>query len=311
MGLANLLSMSYVTQNWSFDPVAILMIITVVAHEIGLARLAQRSRAASQRRRRLRSLAFYGGLGALALAIMSPLDYWSGSYFFVHMIDHLLLAFFAPILIVVGAPWVPLQFCLPVAGRRALGRFLYLSNAAAGLRALGRALRSPLFAVGFFNVVMVLWHVPSVYDFSETHQLVHIWLMHTSYVVAGILFWLQILPSHPMRPSQGPIWQAGAILVTNVVMTIMAMSMSILTSSSWYTVYAHVPGVTMSPFTDQQIGAAILWVCGDFWALPMLYVVIRRAIETDGSVGDLVDRVFRSRHEDLEITAVHRSRRGA
>ncbi len=303
--------MSYVTQNWSFDPVAIVMILTVLAHEIGLVRLSRRSRHSSQRRRRLRSLAFYAGLATLALAIMSPLDYWSGSYFFVHMIDHLLLAFLAPILIVLGAPWVPLEFCLPVRARRALGRFLFLAPSAAGLRALGRGLRSPLFAVGFFNVVMVFWHVPRAYDYSETHQLVHVWLMHTSFVVAGVLFWLQIIPSHPMRPARGPVWQAGAILVTNVVMTIMAMSMSILTSSSWYTVYAHVSGVTMTPFTDQQIGAAILWVCGDFWALPMLFVVIRRAIETDGSVSDLVDRVFRSRHEDLEITAVHRSRRGA
>ena len=303
--------MSYVTQNWSFDPVAIVMIITIVAHEIGLARLSQRSRPASQRKRRLRSLSFYGGLVVLALAIMSPLDYWSGSYFFVHMIDHLLLAFFAPILIVVGAPWVPLQFCLPVRARRALGKFLFLSGSTAGLRALGRGLRSPLFAVAFFNFVMVFWHLPSAYDYSETHQLVHVWLMHTSFVVAGVLFWLQILPSHPMRPAKGPVWQAGAILVTNVIMTIMAMSMSILTNSSWYSVYAHVPGVTMSPFTDQQIGAAILWVCGDFWALPMLYVVIRRALETDGSMSGIVDRVFRARHEDLEITAVHRSRRGA
>jgi putative membrane protein len=303
--------MSYVTQNWSFDPVAIVMILTVVAHEVGLARLSRRSRSSSQRQRRLRSLAFYAGLVILALAIMSPLDYWSSDYFFVHMIDHLLLAFFAPILIVLGAPWVPLQFFLPVGARRALGKFLFLSTSAIGLRALGRALRSPLFAVLFFNFVMVFWHLPAAYDYSETHQLVHVWLMHTSFVVAGVLFWLQILPSHPMCPVKGPVWQAGTILVTNVIMTIMAMSMSILTSSSWYSVYAHVPGVSMSPFTDQQIGAAILWVCGDFWALPMLYVVIRRALETEGSVNDIFDRVFRGRHEDLEITAVHRSRRGA
>jgi cytochrome c oxidase assembly factor CtaG len=303
--------MSYVTQNWSFDPVAIVMVLTVLAHEIGLARLARRSRASSQRSRRLRSLAFYAGLLTLGLAIMSPLDYWSDNYFFVHMIDHLLLAFLAPILIVVGAPWVPLQFCLPVRARRAVGKFFYLSAGTSGLRAVGRFLRSPVFAVIFFNFVMVFWHIPSVYDAAETHQLIHIWLMHTSFVVAGILFWLQIIPSHPMRPTKGPVWQAGAILTTNVIMTIMAMSMSILTSSSWYRVYDHVPGVTMTPFTDQQIGAAILWVCGDFWALPMLFVVIRRALENDGSMGDLVDRVFRSRHEDLEITAVHRTRRGA
>jgi cytochrome c oxidase assembly factor CtaG len=302
--------MSYVTQNWSFDPVAIVMVLTVLAYEIGLARLARRSRASSQRSRRLRSLAFYAGLVTLALAIMSPLDYWSDNYFFVHMIDHLLLAFLAPILIVVGAPWVPLQFCLPVHARRAVGKFFYLSAGTSALRAVGRFLRSPVFAVLFFNFVMVFWHIPSVYDAAATNPLIHIWLMHTSFVVAGVLFWLQILPSHPMRPTKEPVWQAGAILTTNVIMTIMAMSMSILTSSSWYRVYDHVPGVTMTPFTDQQIGAAILWVCGDFWALPMLYVVIRRALETDGSMGDLIDRAFRSRHEDIEITAVPRTRRG-
>ena len=303
--------MSYVTQNWSFDPVAVLMFLTVVAHEVGLSRLARRSRPAAQRRRRRRALAFYAGLVTLALSIMSPLDYWSSRYFFVHMIDHLFLAFFAPILLVFGAPWVPLHFCLPVRARRAVGKFLFLSSSTRGLRALGRALRTPLFAVLFFNVVMLGWHVPVAYDYSETHLWVHVWLMHTSFVLAGVLFWLQILPSHPMRPAKGPIWQAGAILVTNVIMTVTAMSMSILTSSSWYSIYAHVPGVTMSPFEDQQIGAAILWVCGDFWALPMLFIVIRRAVETEGSMSDVFDRVFRGRHEDLEIVAVPRRRTGA
>ena len=303
--------MSYLTGHWSFDPVFIVLVLTVVAHEIGLNQLSRRSRTSSQHSRRARSFLFYAGLVTLVLAIMSPLDYWSDHYFFVHMIDHLLLAFFAPILIVMGAPWIPLMFFLPVKARRAVGKFLYLSNNAEGLRVVGRFLRSPVFALVFFNFVMVFWHIPSVFDAGESNPAIHIWLMHTSFLVAGVLLFLQILPSHPMKPSRGPVWQGGAILLTNAIMTILAMSMSIMTSTSWYRVYANVPGVSMSPFTDQQIGAAILWVCGDFWALPLLGVVIRRAMKRERSTGNLADRLFQPHTEQLEITPMQRSRRGS
>ena len=67
----------------------------------------------------------------------------------------------------------------------------------------------------------------------------------------------------------------------------------------------------MSPFTDQQIGAAILWVCGDFWALPMLDVVIRRAMRRERSTGNLADRLFQPHTEQLEITPMQRTRRGS
>ena len=285
--------MSYVIRHWSFDPFLVVAIVLAGWHEIGLGRLARRSRPERTSELRRRSLLFYAGLGVLLIAVLSPVDYWADDYFFVHMIQHLLLMFAAPTLIVAAAPWHPLLDALPGRLGRTATRGVLRGAWWRPVRAVAGAALRPWVAVVIFNVVMVAWHVPALFDLAERNGAVHIWLMHGSFFGAGVLFWLQFIGSPPFRIRMPAASQAMALLGTNVVMWVLAMSMGILSSRSWYPVYDHIPGVTLPPFADQQIGAGILWVCGDFWAVPCMISVFRRLIDEDGDVGSAIDRIMR------------------
>src|SRR5271166_894672 len=142
--------MSYVTDHWSFDPFLIVALVVAGWHEVGLWRLARRSRQERTRERRLRSLWFYSGLAVLLIAVESPIDYWSDSYFFVHMIQHLLLMFAAPVLIVAGAPWQPLLDGLPGRLGRDATREVLTGGWSRPVRAVGGFLLKPWVAVVLF-----------------------------------------------------------------------------------------------------------------------------------------------------------------
>ncbi len=284
--------MSYLVDHWSFDPFLIVAIAVTIWHEIGLWRLAKRSRPERTTERRRRSLWFYAGLALLLIAVQSPIDYWADDYFFVHMMQHLLLMFAAPSLIVAGAPWQPLLAALPGRSGQSVTRQVLAGGWSRPLRAAGGFFLLPWVSIALFNVVMIGWHLPGPYDLAENNSAVHIWLMHGSYFAAGILFWLQYIPSPPFRRRMPLISQAMGLIVTNVVMIGLAMALSIFVSHSVYPVYDHVPGVTLPPFADQQIGAAILWVCGDFWAVPTMIAIVRQIVETEGGVGVALERIL-------------------
>jgi len=299
---------TYVDQNWGHPWVFLLGVAAAAVHLRGLNVLNRRSTPERARRRRRQMLMSIAGIAVVTLSVCSPLEFWSMQYFWIHMIQHVTVMLAAPALYVAGAPALPLIFALPAAPRRRVLRFVNVSPRARALRAAVHFVTSAKFAVISFNLVMIFWMLPGPFDFVMKSEALHIGLMLSTFLVTGILFWSKIISSYPFSSIKAPFSKAGALLVTNLVMTIIAMAVSIFTSAPDYrfapmmmfmgTTVMPMTMVTMNRLVDQQIGAAILWVCGDFWCLPTLIFTIHSALK-DGADASLMDRFLRGRDHDV------------
>ncbi len=273
---------------WQVTPLGVIAVVVGITYEMGLRWLAHRQTPEHRRQSRRRSLAFYAGLLGLILVASGPLERWGMQWLSVHMILHILEMFYLPPLLIIGAPWVPLLFafpstpgaasCAPTISRRSW-------------RGLGSVLTNPIVAVVLFNAVMVFWHVPVIFDWASWHGWVMNWLMAPSFVIVGLLFWRVILPSGPWPARGSTRVQIGAIVATAFEMLVLAMAMSIFTKGPWYSMNVVMDGPAAA-LRDQRWAAGILWVCGDFWAVPALVLIAMRISATAGGVSASFERVL-------------------
>ena len=281
--------MSAVFEHWSFDPFLIGVALVAAVHARGLSR---RLRAIARAGRSVRpwvvqAVLWWAGLLVLVLAVVSPVDYWSGTYLTAHVVQHLLMSFIAPALIVLGAPWLPLLRGLPRPLARAYGTVLQRVHAE---RPGGPGWRAAAAVVGFcarpwttvvaFNVVMVFWHLPAPFDLAEGNDVVHIWLVHGAFFGLGVALWLQVFESRPFRPVLAPPGRLLALVSTNATMVVIAMTL-VMFSHDAYPWYAAL----VSPATqaaDQQVAGGILWVCGEITFLPAILYTVARWMDDAG-----------------------------
>lgn len=207
-----------------------------------------------------RGLYFLGALFVFLLASSAPVDIFSARFFWVHMVQHLLVLIVMAPLLVAGAPFLPLWLGLPRWGRRLiktlrLGRFFY---------ELGRWLRQPPITCAILIIGIWGWHWPPLYDLALTNGIIHDWCEHLTFLVVSALFWTQIIPSPPLRPRTGYIGRMGCLgfaIAQNVILAILIA----FTQVPLYTPYIHaVQGLGgFTALQDQQLGAGIMWTFGD------------------------------------------------
>ena len=259
------------------DLPGVMAVVAAALYARGLRRPVQGTSAARDERvALLRATAFIGGLAVIVAALSSPFDGYADQLLWAHMTQHVLLVVVAPPLIVLGAPWMPLWLGLPLAVRRPLARWLVRSRPARPLRAAASALTTPVGAFAVFNIDLLLWHVPALYDLTLRNQAAHD-LEHALFVATGILFWAQLLPSWPLHRSLGfagrLVFTLGASLASWGLAVVLAFYPSPLYSA--YAGLAHRPG-GISALGDQRLAAGVMWVPGSIpFALAILFDVYR------------------------------------
>jgi putative membrane protein len=200
-----------------------------------------------------RALLFSAGVALLVLPLVSPLDTaGDDDLLSAHMLQHVLIGDAAVALLVVSVRGPLVFFLLPPAVLRPLASFRVL-------RAILSTLLRPLVSLGLWATAIVAWHVPRVYDYAAAHPLVHD-LEHVSFVVGGLLVWMQLVdPARHGRLGrpQRIFFALGMLALTQPVVDFLLFS-----SNARYGRYAHQPDrlFGLSPLTDQHLAGAVMMV---------------------------------------------------
>jgi hypothetical protein len=80
-------------------------------------------------------------------------------------------------------------------------------------------------------------------------------------------------------------------VVTVFEMLVLAMALAIFTKAPWYSMNVLMDG-SAAALRDQRWAAGILWVCGDFRAIPALVLVAYRIYGTEGGVSASFERAL-------------------
>lgn len=221
---------------------------------------ADRHSAPSIPRHRDPAIPFHLGLALLFLSLNGPLHDLSDSYLFsAHMVQHLLLTMFVVPLLLIGTPGWMLRPALrsPTVAR------------------IARALTRPIVAYALFNVTMLAWHLPPLYNLAMEHHGVHI-VQHLFFLVTATLVWWPLLSPLPELPRLSHAMRLLYVLLLMIPMNVIGLMIT-YADEVLYPAYEVAPRiVSLSPLEDQLVGGLIMWIPGTFILIGVATVMFFR-----------------------------------
>ena len=214
---------------WNPHPEVVAAVVLVVAaYAIGVR---------SRRVEGWRVACFAGAVVLLLVTAVTPLESLTYHLLSAHLLQNVVLAEWAPALLVLALP---------------------PSLAAALVRPrLLRTLTHPLVALPLWLANYFLWHLPPAYERAlENEALLH--LEHAMYVATGCLLWWPVLQDAPHRLASGA--RAAYVFAAFLLASPIGLLLALLPEPV-YAYYEQPPRVWgLSPLTDQQIAGITMAV---------------------------------------------------
>lgn len=205
-------------------------------------------------------------MAAVALSIAPPLATLAGEHAVDEAVTFCLLAFVAPVLVVLGAPW-SLGGAL---GPRPAGTTV---ERLAFRRCCNRGQLRAVLAVLPFVVAIVGWRLSGSVDALVRHR----WLVlaeAATLVPTGVLAWLELVRSPPFEP-RSPRPRRIVLAALPMWATWICSFALGFSHADWFRAYPHRSG-GLSMIADQELAAGVLWVVPFLAFVPYVFSNILR-----------------------------------
>ncbi|UJA19643.1 cytochrome c oxidase assembly protein [Thermoleophilia bacterium SCSIO 60948] len=263
--------MDMVGHGSSFDLLKLLGEIGIplalaVAYWLRVRVLAREHRAPSRRRQ----LSFGAGLLVIVVASVGLAEI-SMRQVSGHMVQHLLLMDLAAFLVILGVTRPVVEPLLSVPGLRH-----------------ARKIVRPVPAMLIFIAIVVVWHLPPLYNLTAESELAHA-ASRTFFLGAGLVKWMALI-----GPVSAAAWFVGGFsllyVATEHLFIAVMGNVFMWAGTPIYSVYAErTAAVGIDPVTDQSIGGGIMAVWGMMLTLALLAWVLLRWSKHETERQDLLD----------------------
>ena len=232
------------------------------------------------------------GIILVLLTMVPPVWSWSLRFGYVQSIQFSVLAFVAPVLIAVGAPW---------RGLRPKGDVQDLNNQPAWLRRWNsrrvreKAQFRALSAATATIVMSIFWRVPTMVNILVHHPLL-VPIEALTLVVASLLLMVEIVESPPLSPGISRPYRIGisAVVMWSVWVVAYLAGMS---HDPWYQAFHHVAGRGISAVADQQFSAGFVWLLSAVVFLPIIFWNLVHWLQSEEDPNEDILKLFRQERE--------------